>query len=94
MKNNIQTTTENATDKIQSAVENGKNFFNENADEYTAKIKKSYDYAKDKAQVATKEANDWVQKHPMMALGAALGTGLLVGRLFAPSKSSYRREKL
>lgn len=95
MKQTTQTTNEKPLEKTQQAVGNGRDFFNEAANEYSAKIKKSYDYALEKAQVASHEANEWVQKHPLMALGAALGTGLLVGRLFASNKATlHRREKL
>ncbi len=82
MKNSNQQTTENVSAKVDEALTHGVKFFEETSKEYGQKIKEGYDAAKDKAQIAGTEVNEFVKKKPMMALGIALGAGWLIGRVF------------
>lgn len=83
MKNSTnQNTTENTAAKVDEAITHGAKFFEETTKEYGQKIKEGFDTAKDKAQVASSEVNDFVKKKPMMALGIALSAGWLIGRVF------------
>jgi len=86
MKNSNQHSTEtsvgNAASKVDEAITSGTKFFEEASKEYGQKIKEGYDTAKEKAQVAGSEVNEFVKKKPIMALGIALGAGWLIGRVF------------
>lgn len=90
MKNSTtQSTSDNTSQKIGSALESGRKFLDETAGEYGTKIKEGYDMAVEKAKIAGTEVNDFVQKRPLLALGVALGAGVIVGRLFARSGKAH-----
>lgn len=76
-------TTENAGKKVDDAIETGRKYIDDVSSDYSKKFQEGFEVAKEKAQSATNEVNEWVQKRPLMALGIALGAGVVIGRIFA-----------
>lgn len=78
-------------EKISEGIDAGERFASNLADDTSEKLKQGYGMVKAKAQDLGDEVNGWVQKRPLLALGAALGTGLLVGRLL--NRATHKRNK-
>ena len=55
-------------------------------DEAKGKVQDAYGQGQDKLQDALEDISDYTQANPWMALGAALGTGLLIGHIAGRSK--------
>lgn len=83
-----ENTGSNIGKKVDEAIDTSKKYFDEVSNNYGQKLKEGCDVAKEKAQMAGTEINAWVQRKPLMALGVALGAGLLLGRAFSSIGSS------
>jgi ElaB/YqjD/DUF883 family membrane-anchored ribosome-binding protein len=59
------------------------------ASNYSEKLRNGFQTVKERASTAGTDVNQWVQKRPLLAIGIALGSGVVIGRMLA-SRSSMR----
>ena len=80
----------NPAKKVDEAIDTGRKYIDELSTEYSKKFKDGFEVVKEKTQLASTEINAFVKQRPLVALGVALGAGLIIGRMFA--STGTRRE--
>jgi ElaB/YqjD/DUF883 family membrane-anchored ribosome-binding protein len=87
--------TERAFENTKDNVENKKDL-SQTVKDYEKKVVDTIEPIKDRAVTMGRSASAWAKEHPLAASGIALGSGLLLSRLFSgrPSNNSGRSHQI